>query len=137
MAVLTADLDRVRHLAEDQAVAVAVLREMAVGALHALLGMDVHHMNRLAELLTDRREIGHAGLAEFLRIVGRDDLAIRVEQIAGAVALVDRAEIPAMAVIIGELGVLGLQIDVVIDPAEERDIAPFSDRRRRLPGCVR
>ena len=47
-------------------------------------------------------------LRHFCGIVGRDDLAVRVEQVALAVALEHRAEVPAMAVIVGELGVLQL-----------------------------
>ena len=73
VAVLAADLDRVGDLAVDEAVAVAVLGEMAVGALHALLGMDVHHVDRLALLLAGLDELGGAGLPELLGIVGRDD----------------------------------------------------------------
>jgi hypothetical protein len=128
VAVLATDLDRVGDLTVDQAVAVVVLREVTVGALQALLGVNVHHVDRLALLFADGGEFGHAVLAELLGIVGRDDLAGGVEQIALAIALVDRAEVPAMAVIVGELGVLRTRIDVVIDVAREVEVAPFADR---------
>ena len=59
-------------------------------------------------LVPDWHELPFALLAPFLRIVGRDDLAVGVEQIALAVALEHRAEVPAVAVIVGELGVLEL-----------------------------
>src|SRR3546814_5874353 len=53
VAILAADLDRIRDLALDIAVAVAVLREVAVGALHPLFGVDVHHMDRLAGIRSE------------------------------------------------------------------------------------
>ena len=72
---------------------------------------------------------GAPALAELLGIVGRDDVAVGVEQIALAVALEDGAEVPAMAVIVGELGVLRLRVDLVVDVAEEVEIAPQAARR--------
>ena len=138
MAVLAADLYRIGDLAIDQAVAVPVLAEVAIDALHAELGMDVHHVHRLAGIGADGHELALACLAEFLRIVGRDHvggigapgrhIAFRIEQIALAVALQDRAEVPAMAVIVGKLRVLGLGIEV-IDVAHEIDIGPQTARR--------
>ena len=72
VAVLAADFDGVRHFAEDEAAAVRVLREMAVGALHALLGVDVHQLHGFAGIGARRNELAFALLAPFLRIVGRD-----------------------------------------------------------------
>ena len=109
VAVLAADLDRVGDLAVEQAVAVAVLGVVAVDALHADVDMDRGHVDRALELVG--RVVGH-------------DLARGVEQVALAVALVDGAEVPAMAVIVGELGILGLGIDVGPDLAQEVEIAP-------------
>src|SRR5262249_56710266 len=73
VAVGAVDLDRRSDLAVDVAVAVRVLREVAVDAVHA-------------EVEVDRREVD--GFLELLRIVVRDRLPLRVEQRAFAVALV-------------------------------------------------
>ena len=158
MAILAADLHCIGDLAVDQAVAVAILREMAVGALHALLGVDVHQMDGLAGLLADIGEqflglgielgigridddallVDELALrvspveAELFRIFRIDDLARCIEQVAHAIALEDRAEIPAVAVIVGELRVLRLRVHIVIDAADEIDVAPLAARRRRL-----
>src|SRR3546814_11147510 len=87
MAVLAPDLDGVRHFAIDEAVAMAVLREMAVRALQPLFGMNVHQMHGLAWIGADGNELPLPLPAPFFRIVGRPDLAVRVEQIALPVAL--------------------------------------------------
>ena len=131
MAILAPDLDRILHLAIDKAVAVAVLREMAIGALHPLFGVNVHQMDRLAGIDPDGDELALALAAEFLGIVGPDDLALGIEQIARAIALEHRAEIPAVAVVIGELRVLrpGVQI---IDVAQEIRVRPIAARVRAL-----
>ena len=129
MAILAANLHGIGHLAIDQAIAVAVLRKMAIGALQPLFGVNVHQMHRLAGLLAHRREFRHAVLAPFLRVVRRHDLAFGVQQIALAVALENGAEIPAVAVIIGELRVFQRGVEV-IDIAQEINIAPFAPRGR-------
>ena len=74
-----------------------------------------------------------AALAPFFRIPRIDDMrpvgaigrhiAIGVEQVALAVALEDAAEVPAVAVIVGELGIPIAVVDV-IDIAQELDIGP-------------
>ena len=61
----------------------------------------------------------------------RDDVAGRVEQVALAVALEHGAEVPAVAVVVGELRVLQLRVEVR-DLLEEVDVAPQAARRRRL-----
>src|SRR3546814_3269065 len=53
------------------------------------------------------------------------------QQIADPVALEDAAEIPAMAVIVGELGVLVAVVDV-IDVAQKFDVGPKPARSRAL-----
>ena len=73
-----------------------VLREVAVGAVHPLLEVDVLQMH---------------GLLELVGIVEGDDLVVGVEQVAFAVALVDGHEVPAVAVIVGELRVLRLGVE--------------------------
>ena len=135
VAVLAADLHRVGDLAIDIAVAVAVLREVAVGALHALFGVDIHQMDGLARVDAGRDELGLVALAPFLGVVVGDDLALGIEQIALAVALQDGAEIPAVAVIVGELRVLELGIEVV-DVAQEVDVGPFAQGRGALGVAV-
>ena len=93
--------------------------------------MDVHEVDGLAGIDARRNELALTLAPPFFRIVGRHDLAIGVEQIALAVPFEDRAEVPAVAVIIGELGVLELGIEV-IDIAQEIQIAPFAARGRAL-----
>ena len=110
MAIIAADFDRRRSLAIKMPVAMHILLEMAVHAMHALLQMDGLHMHRFLELLG---------------IVGIDNLAFGVEQIALAVLLEDRAEIPAMTVIIGKLRILELWIKQR-DILQEIRIGPFA-----------
>ncbi len=69
------------------------------------------------------------GPAEGVGIAGRDDLAVGVEQIALAVAAEDAAEVPAMAVIVGELGLAGERVHPVVDLAQELDVGPQAARR--------
>src|SRR5688572_12766251 len=110
MAVDAIDLDRVPRLAVQLAVAVIVLVEMAVDALHAALEVNVLEVN---------------GLAELLRVVVRNDLVVGVEQLAFAIALVDRPENPAVAVEVGELRVLELRVELgSADVLEELDVRP-------------
>ena len=90
MAVDTADLYGVARLAVELAVAVDVLRVVAVDALHPLFEVDVFEMY---------------GLAERIAGVGQQ-VAVLIEQVAMAVALVDRAEDPAVGVEVSELRVL-------------------------------
>jgi hypothetical protein len=92
------------------AAAVRIVIEVAVYALHTEIDVNRIEMN---------------GLLEFLRIVGRNDVVAVVEQVALAVALVDGAEIPAVTVIVGELGVLELRIELA-DLGAELGICPFS-----------
>ena len=40
MAILATDLDRISHFAMNKAIAMAILRKMAIHALHADLGMN-------------------------------------------------------------------------------------------------
>ena len=131
MAVLATDLHRRSHLAHDQAGAVAVLREVAVRALQALLGVDVHHMDGLARIGPRRDELALPFPAPALGIIGRDDATVGIQQIALAVALEHAPEIPAMAVVVRELGVAQRRVQVV-DRAQEVDIGPVAARRSAL-----
>ena len=114
VAILALDFDRAHDFGLDVAVAVIVLGEVAVDALHA--DIDV-----------DRLQVH--GLLPLVRIVVLDDLAILVEQVALAVARIDAAEIPAVAVIVGELRVVQLRVEQR-DVAHEVDVAPLAADRR-------
>ena len=94
----------------------AVLREMAIDAVEALVEVD-------------RLEVH--GLAELLRVVVGDHLSVLVEERALAVALEDRAEVPAVAVVVGELRVLELGVELR-DVLQERGVAPAPANRRLL-----
>ncbi|GBF31236.1 hypothetical protein MnTg04_01193 [bacterium MnTg04] len=89
--VLAFDFDGASNFAVDMPVTVIVLGEMTVDTVHTLV--EVH-----------RRQMH--GFLKFLRIVIGDDMAVGIEEPAGLVAFLNRSEIPAMTVIIGELGVL-------------------------------
>ena len=97
VAIDAIDLDGVARFAVELAVAVAVLLEVAVDAVHALFEMDVLEVHRLPELV---------GIFE------RDRLVVFVEQVALAIVLEDGAEDPAVAVEVGELGVLQLLVEL-------------------------
>ena len=101
----------------------AVLRIVAIRALHALFGMDRHEMHRLARIGARFDKFGFILAAEFLRIVIVDNIAVLIEQIALAVAFEDRAEIPSVPVIVGKLRVFELRIEV-IDIAQKIEISP-------------
>ena len=112
--ILTLDFHRAHHFGLDVAVAVIVLRVMAIDALHA--DVDVNRLQM-------------HGLLPFVGIVVVDDLFVLVEQVALAVARIYAAEIPAVAVIVGELRILQLRIEQR-DVAHEIDVAPFAANRR-------
>ena len=71
------------------------------------------------------------GLLEFFRIVVGNRRPLRIEQRALAIALEHRAEIPAVAVVVGELRVLELRIERR-HSAQEFRITPFAADRRFL-----
>ena len=116
MAVLAADFDRICDFAVDKAIAMAVLRKMAIGTLHADFGVNAHHMDRFARIGAGFDELAFAFLAEFFRIVIGNDIisigavagliALGVEQIAIAITFQDRPEIPAMTMIVGKLRIV-------------------------------
>ena len=97
-----------RGFAVKQAVAVHVRIEVAIDALHPIGQVDILQVDRLGELL---------------RIVVRDDLVVEVEQVALAVFLEHGAEDPAVAVVIGKLGVLQLRVQLG-DPLQKIQVAP-------------
>ena len=88
MTVLTFDLDVVAVLAVELSVSVLVLREMAIDAVHPFLEMNVAQVDRFLESI---------------RIIEADAIPLRIEQIAFAIAFVDRAKEPAVTVEVREL----------------------------------
>ena len=112
VAVHAVDLDGVARFAIELAVAVAVLREVAVDAMHSFFQMDVLQVHRLAE---------------FVRIVEGTIVVFLVEQIALAIVFVDGAEDPAVAVEVGELRVLQGLVELrAADLLQEADVATTS-----------
>ena len=109
VAILAIDLDGERDLAMDVATAMVVLREMAVDAVHADVHMNGRHMHCFVE---------------FLRVVIGDFTTFGVEQVALSVALEDRPEVPAVAVVVGKLSVLHLVISVP-DGLQEIHVGPL------------
>ena len=95
VAIHALDLDSITRAAVELAIAVDILIEVAVGAVHALIHVDVAEVHCLAE---------------FFRIVGGNDLAARIQHIAAAITLEDLPEDPAVTVEVIELRVLQLGI---------------------------
>ena len=112
MAIDAIDRRRVARLAIELPVAVHIVFEMAIHALHAMRQVHVLQVN---------------GLREFVRIVVRDFVVAQVEQIAFAIVLEDGAKNPAVAVVIGKLGVLQLRIQFR-DFVEKLLVAPETAR---------
>src|SRR4029450_5516734 len=95
------DLDGVAYFAVELPVAVHVLLEVAVDAVHALLEMDVLQVDGHARL-AEARALDRRGRVLGSRVA--HDVVAGVEQPALAVVLEDGAEHPAVAVEVGELG---------------------------------
>ena len=152
VAVDALDLDGRADLAVELGVAVHVLDEVAVDAVHPLFEVDVELMDgqpvalRLGavegRLLFGRGVFGAIPLFQLGRhadrrhqrrggIVG-DRLASVVEQLAVPVFLEDGAEDPAVAMEVGELRVLRLGVQVG-DAFQERRVGPvaLAPRSRR------
>ncbi len=133
MAILAGDFDRGPHLAVQLAVAVNVLDEVAVDAMHPFFEVDVEQVNRhvlterleLALLLVDERprcgvfSIPIAIALKLLHIFrhrhGRlklpvgglgDRIVVMVEERAAAIFLEHGAKNPSVTVEVGELRVL-------------------------------
>ncbi len=148
VAVDALDLDRRAHLAIQLGVAVGVLDEMAIDAVHPLLEVDVHLVDGQAVALRFRavercalrgRRIPRAiallqlgGQAHRFHHGGgggiRNRLSPVVEQVAVPVFLEDRAEDPAVTVEVGKLGMPRLRVQLG-DPFQERRVRPVAPRR--------
>ena len=131
VAILAANLDSVGNFAVNQAVAVTVLSEMAVCALHPFFRVNIHHVHAFAGVRAHFYKLAFTLFAPLFRVVGIDNLALRIKQIALAVALQDGAEIPAVAVIIRELSIFEFGIQI-INVAQEVQIRPQPLGRRSL-----
>ena len=134
VAVDAGDFDRRANLAVELGVAVHVLDEVAVDAVHPALHVDVEHVHGHAVPLVRYDRLFDPDLCRRLlvgvavdlldplrhlhgRPLGRvapvgDDVSLVIEQISLAVVLQDRSVGPAMAVEVGELGVLGAVVEV-------------------------
>jgi hypothetical protein len=97
VAINTIDRRRVARLAVEHPVAMHILLEVAVRALHPFRQMHVFQVDRLGELL---------------RVVVGDFVVAQIKQVAFAIVLEDRAENPAVSVVVGKLGVLELRIQL-------------------------
>ena len=91
MAVSTGDLNRHAGFTVELAVAVVVLLEMAIDAVHAAFRVNVLQMD---------------GFVPFFRVPGWNDLVLFVEQITLSVLLIYVLKHPAVPMCIGELDVL-------------------------------
>src|SRR5215831_20160764 len=107
MAVDTVNFHGSARLAVDLAVAMIVLRKVAIATVHALLEVNVRQMH---------------GFAEPLRIVEANRLAILVEPIPFAVMVVDGAKNPAVSVKIGKLRGLQLRVEFLASQLLEKRV---------------
>jgi hypothetical protein len=104
------DLDRAAHLAVQAARPVIVPLEVAVDAVHPLLEMHVHQVDRMARLeamvvVDERHDADRLAHLPVLVAFVRHELAM-------AVALIDVAVQPAVAVEVGDAGVRELAIEL-------------------------
>ena len=110
MAVDALDFDRCADLTIELGIPVAVLVEVAIDAVHSFFGVDIHQVDwdTVTLFAVDFLEFirgfhsGHQGRSRGLL----DLLAFVVEQVALAILFEHGAEDPAVAVEVGELGVL-------------------------------
>ncbi|CAI8365971.1 MAG: Uncharacterised protein [Hyphomonas sp. TMED17] len=86
-------------------------------------------MNGFTRIGADFDKLFFAFAAPFFRIVIIDNFTVGIQQITISIALEDRSEIPAMAMIIGELGVVEVFIQVV-NITQEVEITPKPANRR-------
>ena len=113
VAVAAADIHFRGDFAVQLSIAMRVICEVTVRALHADLGMDIAHMNRAIKLLLVGESVGNR-------------VAACVEKRAVSRAFKDGAEVPAMTMIVGELRVLSLGVDVLPDFRQEVYVRPLT-----------
>ena len=125
--ILTPNLNRIGHFAIDQTIAMRILFEMTIGALHAFFGVNAHHMNRFTGVYAGLDKLALAFAAPFFRIIIVDNITIRIKQIAFTVTFENPTEIPPMTVIIRKLRIFQLWIEI-INIAQEINIRPQTTR---------
>src|ERR1022692_4112718 len=96
MAIHAIDFDGVARFSIQFPVAVTVLLEMAIDAMHSLFQMDILQMD---------------SLLEFLRILKGNLVALFIQKIAFAIVLESRPENPSMTVEVCELCVLKIFVE--------------------------
>src|ERR1041384_8878 len=123
------DFYRVADLAIELAVAVIVLLEMTIYAVHSFLEVNVLQVNRQPFV---RRIIGDAfGSAfELVRVDISDDVVVRIEEVTFPIVFKHVAIDPSVSVEVGELSVLELRVDLVADRPEKVYAAPLASKRR-------
>ena len=150
MTVDALDLDRGLVLGDQLGSAVHVLAEVTIDAVHALFGMNVFQVDRPTEVFLGVVEVGRPLLVEtslvelgpierqgnhaleLVRVVEIDLSARGIEEVPLAVHLENGAENPAVAVVVGKLGLLELRVDHGGDIAQKLSISPSATRRRLL-----
>ena len=155
VAVDALDLDGRADFAVELGVAVDVLDEMAIDAVHPFLEVDVEQVHGQAVAIrartVERGLLGRRGVARAIALLELsrqcdgghqrrgtfigDGLAAVIEQVAVPVFLEDRPEDPAVAVEIGELGVSCLRVQVGDAARGTRDPTSFRVQRSR-PGLT-
>ena len=96
MTINAGDLDSSTWLVVQVSVTVRVLPEVAVDTMHALLKVNVVEMNRLLELVS---------------IIRRNDVSLRVKQIAFSISFEDFAKHPAVTMKVAKLSILQLAVE--------------------------
>jgi hypothetical protein len=112
MTIDTRDLDSLDIPPVQLAIAMAILFEMAVNAVHTFFEMDVLHVYRDSGALFGAvGRFTDSTLQErpIDRLKG-DHRTLGIEKIALTVTLEDRLKVPAMAVVVGKLRVLKLRV---------------------------
>ncbi len=116
MTIDATNFDGGAHLAVQLGVAMGVLTEMAVGAVHSLFHMHIHKVDgrmltTLADplLLAGRRVHGTHELCVFHLL---ERLALVVQQVALAIFLVDGSEYPPVAMKIRKLRVPQMRVQI-------------------------
>ena len=112
--IITGYLYRLSDFTVDVAIAVGVLTEVTVYALHSEINVNILEMH---------------GFFELLWVAKRDDPAIFVQEVALPITLEYSAKVPAMSVVVGELRCIKFRIKLT-HPLEEIEVRPLSSDSR-------
>src|SRR5688572_19973443 len=96
MTILAGNLNRRPRFIVEITIAVGVLAEMAIHAMHSLFQVNVVQMDALLKLV---------------RIIKRDNVALCVQKVTFSITLEDFAKHPAVAMKVGKLYVLQFCIE--------------------------